>query len=345
MDNKTPHQIKVCLYLEYYHFFGGFMFKNMGTGIVSSYKNQQAMLKSLNIPFTEKWDDSCDIFQTNTQWIRSIYLMKKARRRGKKIIIWAHVTVEDGMAVFRFIRYIAPLLKKYYTYAYGLADVVFCPTEYTKTLLLGYGLPEKKLQVQSNAVDLKKFYVDEGKRQTGRAKFNLQKMTVGTVGQVNPRKGVDTFLELAGKFTDNQFLWVGNFFSPLLVKPLHKNPPANVKFTGYVEDILEGFNALDIFIFPSYEENQGMVILEAAAVGLPILVRDIPAYSHWLVHGQNCLKAKNNQEFESYLKMLLTDGDLRVKLSQNAKILAEHESLEALGQKLKRVYENLVYGN
>src|SRR5262249_6697604 len=153
--------------------------------------------------------------------------------------------------------FIAPLLKKYLTYAYDLADVVFCPTEYTRSLLLAYGLPPEKLVAQSNAVDLKKYYQDSGKRAAGRAKFGLNGLVIGTVAQVNPRKGIDTFLFLTKQFAANQFIWAGNFFSKLLVKGLPKPLPTNVQFTGFVDDVLEAFNALDIFIFPSYEENQG----------------------------------------------------------------------------------------
>lgn len=331
--------MKICLYLEFLDYFKN---KKIGTGILSSYRNQKAMLEHLQIPFVEAWDESCDILQTNTPWPRSIYYIKKAKHQGKKVIIWSHVTVEDAMRVFWFTRFFAPLLKKYLKYAYGLADLVFCPTAYTKSLLAAYGLPDEKLVVQSNAVDLKKYHQDISKRESGRIKFGLNTLVIGIVAQVNPRKGTDTFLWLAQRFQQNQFLWVGNFFSQLIVKGLPKDRPKNAQFTGFVDDILEAFNVLDIFIFPSYEENQGMVILEAAAVGVPILVRDIPAYSGWLVHGENCLKAKTNEEFKQCLQQLITDETLRQNLGQQAQKLAQNHSLEALGEKLRAVYTQLL---
>ena len=100
-------------------------------------------------------------------------------------------------------------------------------------------------------------------------------------------------------------------------------------------------NALDIFIFPSYEENEGMVILEAAAIGLPIVVRDILAYKGWLEHGENCLKAKSNEEFKRYIEMLLEDKNMRLKLGHGAKILAENKSIEALSKKVMDIYAKL----
>ena len=159
--------------------------------------------------------------------------------------------------------------------------MVFCPSSYTKSLLVAYGLPEEKLLAMSNGVDLKRFFVDEKRRQKARTQYQIKKFTVGTVGLVIPRKGIDTFLELAAQFPDFQFVWFGKIYSKMLAKPLPKNLPPNVFFSNYVEDIIAAYNAIDVFIFPSYEENQGMAILEAAAVGLPLLVRDLPVYRDW----------------------------------------------------------------
>jgi 1,2-diacylglycerol-3-alpha-glucose alpha-1,2-glucosyltransferase len=334
--------MKICLYLEFYHFWGGILFKKVGTGLLSSYRNQKTMLKYLNIPFTERWDPTCDILQINTPWLNSLRLIKKAKRLGKKVIIYSHVTVEDSMQVFRFMPLVAPLYKKYLTYAYGLADIIFCPTVYTKGLLIAYGLDEKKIIVRTNAVDTAKFYADADKREAGKKRYDLKAITVGTVGLVIPRKGVDAFLRLADNFPDIPFVWYGKIYSTLLVKPLPPRLPKNAIFSGYIADILEAYNSLDIFIFPSYEENQGMVILEAAAVGLPIIVRDLPAYRGWLVHNENCLKAKTDEEFESCVRSLIEDANLRAKLSAASLVLAKKESIEEQSTKTLEVYKKLL---
>ncbi len=335
--------MKICLYLEFYHFLGGFLYKNIGTGLLSSYQNQKKTLQSLGIEFTEKWDKSCDILQVNTPWFRSLYEIKKARRQGKKIIIWAHATAEDAMNVFWFNKYFYPLIKKYFTYAYGLADLILCPSTHTKNLLRRYGLPEEKLVVQSNAVDGSIYFKDEKKRQEGRKKYNGgQNLVVGTVGLVIPRKRPDIFINLAKEHPPNQFIWFGKIYSKLMAKGLPKNLPSNVKFTGYVDDILAAFNAIDIFVFLSDEENQGMVLLEAAALGLPILVRSLPCFEGWLIHNENCLMAKNDDELFKYLDMLLNDSALRQRLSEGAKKLAEKEDIKSQNKKLLEIYQKLL---
>ncbi|MEI6498798.1 MAG: glycosyltransferase family 4 protein [bacterium] len=334
--------MKICLYLEYYHFLGGLIYKKIGTGLLSSYKNQRKILSTLDIEYVEKWDDSCDILQINTPWLYSLYLIKKVKRQGKKVIIWSHVTVEDAMAVFRFMPLIAPIFKKYLIYAYSQADIIFAPTEYTKSLLIAYGLDADKIVAQSNGVDDKKYFKDEAKKSSGMKKYDIKDVVVGNIGLVIPRKGVDTFINLAKNFDTYQFIWFGKIYSSLLVSPLPKNLPDNIRFTGYIDDINEAYNTMDIFLFPSYEENEGMVILEAAAASLPILVRDIPVYEGWLVHGENCLKAKNDEEFVKYLEQLINDPKLREHLGQNANKLAKTRSIGVVSGKALVVYKKLM---
>jgi len=334
--------MKICLYLEFYHFLGGIFYKNIGTGLLSSYKNQKRSLETLNIDFVEKWNDSCNILQINTPWLKSLWLIKKAKRMGKKVVIWSHVTAEDAKEVFWFNKYFFPLIKKYLTYAYGLADLVFCPSEYTKSLLVAYGLPPEKLIVQSNGVDPIIFCQNLQKRDTCRSQYDCHGLVIGTVGLAIPRKGIDTFLELAKEFPQQQFIRFGKIYSSLMAKPLPKDLPANVKFTGFVDDICAAFNSIDIFVFLSYEENQGMVILEAASIGLPIIVRDIPTYQGWLHDNENCLKAKNNKEFIIYLERLINDENLRRRLIEGSKILAQKESIEYLNKQLLLTYQKLL---
>ena len=77
---------------------------------------------------------------------------------------------------------------------------------------------------------------------------------------------------------------------------------------GYIAgDIIEGaFANADVFFFPTYEETEGIVVLEALASKCPLLIRDIPIYEEWLTHGVNCHKGKTNEEFKALLDDIIT---------------------------------------
>jgi 1,2-diacylglycerol-3-alpha-glucose alpha-1,2-glucosyltransferase len=335
--------MKICLYLEYYHAGGGRLYKNIGTGLLSSYRNQKEVLARGGIEFVETWDDSCDILQINTPWLNSLRLIHKAKRRGMPVAIWSHVTAEDSRDVFWFGKLTYPLVRRYLTYAYGLADIVFCPSEYTKSLLVNYGLDPKKLVAVSNGVDVHVFKKDEEKRTAARTEYHLNGMVIGTVGLAIPRKGIDTFIALARKFPQHTFVWFGKIYSSFLAKPLPKNIPSNVMFTGYVKDIVAAFNALDIYVFPSYEENQGMTNVEAAAIGVPMLLRNLPAYRGYFTNENDCLMAQNENEFAPKLARLLENKEERDLLAARAKERVMNEqSLEACGQRMRGLYEQLL---
>jgi 1,2-diacylglycerol-3-alpha-glucose alpha-1,2-glucosyltransferase len=326
-----------------YHVAGGRFYKNIGTGLLSSYRNQKEVLSRSDIEFVETWDDSCDILQINTPWLNSLRLIRKAKRRGMPVAIWSHVTAEDLREVFWFGKFIAPFMRHYLAYAYGLADIVFCPSEYTKSLLINYGLSPQKLVAVSNGVDVHVFKKDEEKRRAARKEYGLNGVVIGTVGLAIPRKGIDTFIALARAFPQNTFVWFGKIYSSLLAKPLPKDIPPNVIFTGYVHDIVAAFNALDIYVFPSYEENQGMTNVESAAVGVPMLLRDLPAYKGYFTDESDCLMAHNENEFAPKLARLLNNKQERDLLAARAKErVVKEQSLEACGQKMRGLYQRLL---
>ncbi len=335
--------MKICLYLEFYHFWGGKLYKNIGTGLLSSYRNQKEVLARSGIEFVEQWDDSCDILQINTPWLNSLRLIYRAKRRGMPVAIWSHVSAEDIREVFRFGWLISRFMRHYLAYAYGLADIVFCPSEYTKSLLINYGLPADKLVAVSNGADVHIFKKDEAKREAARKEYNLAGTVVGTVGLAIPRKGIATFLDLARAFPENTFIWFGKIYSSLLTKSLPKDMPPNVVFTGYVKDIVAAFNALDVYVFPSWEENQGMTNTEAAAVGVPMLLRDLPAYRGYFTDEKDCLMAHDESEFAPKLARLLKNRQERELFAVRAKErVMREQSLEAIGKQMKMLYEKLL---
>jgi glycosyltransferase involved in cell wall biosynthesis len=334
--------MKVCIHLEFSHFLGGFFYRKLGSGMLSSYRNQLEMVEKMGIDSVDEWDDSCDVFVANLVWLGTWWKVRHARRMGKKIILWAHVTAEDFEEVFWFNKYLVPFVRKYLAYFYNLGDIVLCPSFYTKKIIEGYGIYPEKVIVQSNGVDLNKFFPDRRLGVGIRKKYGFQGITAGMIGLVVPRKGIDTLISLAKKNSKFQFVWFGKIYSRLITKPVYREAPSNLRFFGYVEDANAAFNSLDIFIFPSYEENQGMAILEAAAVGLPILVRDIPVYEGWLRHGENCLKAKNEAEFDMYLKMLIEDAEMRQRLGKEAHLLAEEHSLETVRKKFESIIKKAI---
>jgi len=93
-------------------------------------------------------------------------------------------------------------------------------------------------------------------------------------------KGLSTFCRVARR-TDYDFTWYGTYESgpsaSSTVRKWTKNPPENVTFTGWVDDIRGAYGAGDVFMFPAKVENQGIVVLEAMACGKAVVPRTSPS--------------------------------------------------------------------
>ncbi|MDY6780366.1 MAG: glycosyltransferase family 4 protein, partial [Halobacteria archaeon] len=179
-------------------------------------------------------------------------------------------------------------------------------------------------------------------REEYRDRYDLSGTVVFAVGHVFERKGLSTFCRLAREFPETDFVWFGPIMDNPLgsseVKRWTNNPPDNVRFTGYIENIAGGFGAGDVFLFPTKEENQGIAVLEAMSCEKAVLVSDLPVFEEFLTHGENCLKAS---EFDEYVDALdrLHDEELRDELGESAAKEAEKHSLENVGEDLIEVYE------
>ena len=123
---------------------------------------------------------------------------------------------------------------------------------------------------------------------------------------------------------------------------LVESAPENVHFTGHVEDVAEAYASGDIFFFPSFVENEGIAILEAAASGKPLLLRDAECFEGRFTHGVNCLKGETADEFADMINELATDDTLSERLSAGALAVAQAHSLEVVGSRLREIYSELV---
>jgi len=329
--------MKVCLYGE-----ASSILK--GSGIGTAIDHQKKALELAGVQVTRKHRDSYDLIDINTIGPRSAYVAHKMRWKGRPVVMHTHTTAEDFADSFKFSNKIAPSLRGYLKYFYEQADMLISPSHYTRGIVEGYGVT-RPIKVVSNGVDAEAFRFDQGLRDKFRKSRGLSGIVPYSVGHVFKRKGVLDFIDMAEAMADTTFMWVGRVYKDLVgadvVKMVEKKPD-NAIFTNYVKDVVAANCAGDIFLFPSYCENQGIAILEAACCERPLLVRDIPVYEGWLIHDRNCMKATDTEEFLDCLKKLRDDGALRDRLGQAAYEMSGEHSLERVGKQLAKAYETLL---
>ena len=333
--------MKVCLYFE-----GEKMISTSGIG--RALKHQKAALASQGIEYTLDPDDDNDILHINTVGPSSLGVIAKARKRGLKVIYHAHSTEEDFRNSFVLSNQIAPVFKKLLITCYSKADYIITPTPYSKSLLEGYEGINVPIVDISNGIDLDRFHYNKEKVKAFRRYFSLkdEDKVVISVGLYFERKGLLDFMEVAKQLPQYKFIWFG--YTPLYTVPkkirevIEEDHPHNVILPGYVKGpVIEGaYAGADCFFFPSKEETEGIVVLEALASSQQVLLRDIPVYDPWLLHGVNCYKGKTVADFVDLTEKIV-EGKVD-NLTENGRFTAESRSIECIGEKLREVYEKVL---
>ncbi|MFW6317270.1 MAG: glycosyltransferase family 4 protein [Halorubrum sp.] len=315
-------------------------------GIRESVVHQRKMLDREGIAYTTEPTLEADVLHCNLMGPRSAWYATRASARDVPVVAHTHVTAEDFGDSFRFTNALAKPLRPYLVAAYGLGDVLVCPSTYNQGLIESYASAETT--ILTNGVDREKLAGFESLREEYLERYDLTPPVVFLVGHVIKRRGLETFVETARRLPDLDFAWFGPLDMRLKgreTKRLIEDSPANCTFTGYVDDVRGAFAAGDVFLFPTHEENEGIALLEAMTAGKAVVVRDIETFS-WLDDGEDCLKVDpdGDGETEAFADAIrrLTDPALRERLGSNAAARSEAFSLDAVANRYRSLYERVI---
>ncbi|WP_313359903.1 glycosyltransferase [Empedobacter sp.] len=146
-------------------------------------------------------------------------------------------------------------------------------------------------------------------------KNNLQeKLTLGIVGRISFQKNPQLFNEIALKFPQYQFLWIGDGeLQHLLTAP-------NIKITGWFhtsEEVYNYLNQIDLFLQTSLWEGLPIALLEALAFRKPIISTNIIGNKDIVEHGKNGFLFQNINELDNYIKKL-ENSTIRKQMGENS---------------------------
>lgn len=312
------------------------------SGVGKAIDHQKKALELAGVSYTLNSKDDYDICHINTVFPKSASFAKKAKKSGKKVVYHGHSTEEDFKNSFIFSNQIAPFFKKWLIHCYKRGDLILTPTVYSKKILESYNM-DRKIEVVSNGIDLDFWKEDKRDKENFYQRYGLDKnkKSIISVGLFIERKGILDFVDLAKKLPHYEFVWFGELNLKLVPEKIRKAVKTdlnNLHFPGYVDQNLlrEAYSGSDLYIFPTFEETEGIVLLEALSTKADIIIRDIEIYKN-LKEGENIYKAKDKEEFYKKIKLIL-EGKLP-SLKEKAYLLAKEKSLENVGERLKKIYE------
>lgn len=312
------------------------------SGIGQAMKHQKKALELLRIPHTSNRKEDYDIVHLNTIFPNALWMAWLAKRSGKKIIYYAHSTMEDFRDSFIGSNLFAPLFKKWITFCYNHGDIIITPTDYSRDILRTYKL-KPTIYTLTNGIDTAYFKKTEEGRQRFRNKYQIKNelKVILSVGHYMERKGIIDFVKLAKKMPEYDFYWFGYTNSHIVPTPVKRaiaTKLPNLHFPGYIsrEELRDAYAGSDLFLFLTHEETEGIVLLEALAAKIPLLIRDIPIYQNWLQHEDSVYKGRKIEDFEQLTQAILEQRlpNLTIKGFQ----LARERDIKVMGAKLVELY-------
>ena len=270
-----------------------------------------------------------------------------ARKYDKKIVAYVHNTPWEFISTyFHLNSIVSRIIKKMFLHFYKKTDLLFVPYKELQTSLQEEGL-ENKIEVARLGVDIELYKpVSEKKEIKLKLGLPLDRKIIGYVGRISKEKNISVLLEAFTKLPDNHHLLLVLVGDGPQKQKQEFTELSNCKITGFVKNVEEYLQAMDIFVMPSLTETTSLATLEAMSSGLPVIVTKVGFMQRYITKDYNGIFfAKNNATMLNLkLEKLLKNKKLCSYLGQNArKTVAYSFSWERSINKIKRILSSLAY--
>ncbi|MBF2066724.1 MAG: glycosyltransferase family 4 protein [Calothrix sp. C42_A2020_038] len=229
--------------------------------------------------------------------------------------------------------------------AYQKAKVSIAVSDKVKQELINdVDVEGKHIRVIHNGVDVEEFFPGVTDRQ--KLGLPVDETLALFVGDIRTnRKNLDTVLKALVKVPSLHLVVLGNTEGspyPQITEDLGLNN--RVHFTGFRRDVAEIMRAVDLFVFPSRYEACTLVLLEAMASGLPTITATSAGGAELVTPESGFVlpNADDAEELAVALSTLALDAELRTKMGQAARAVAEQNTWVSKAQRYIDLFEELV---
>jgi glycosyltransferase involved in cell wall biosynthesis len=297
----------------------------------------------------ERWD----LVHVQTPFLAHYAGLRLARRLGIPCVATYHTLFEA------YLHHYVPLAPRALTAALArrfsrgqcnALQAVIVPSRAMEQTLRGYGVTAP-LRVLPTGVPLPADGQGDGVRFRARLGVSPDQPVLLFVGRVAFEKNIeflidalravhvarpDALLVVAGE---------GPALPSLATRARRLGLGHAVRFVGYLDrqtELADCYRAADVFVFASRTETQGLVLLEAMALGIPVVALSTMGTRDILDPGLGCLTPRDDpQDFAACIVRLLGDPALRARLAGEARPYAASWSPGELAVRLRTFYQQV----
>jgi glycosyltransferase involved in cell wall biosynthesis len=227
-----------------------------------------------------------------------------------------------------------------------LAARIVVVSESTRRALVAQGYPARVMEVVPNGIPL-------DVRAVARADFGLPDgaPVVGEIARLCDVKGQRELIAALPSLPGVQALFVGEdleaggeFLRGLEKQADELGVRNRVTFAGY-RPAGEVFQALDVFVLPSWTEGMPITVLEAMAHGKPVVATRVGGTAEVVVDGETGLLVppRDPERLAEAISRILADPELARRFGEAGRArVEEHFSAEAMSRRVLAIYDEVV---
>jgi glycosyltransferase involved in cell wall biosynthesis len=234
---------------------------------------------------------------------------------------------------------------------YRLVDRLIANSHAVKEHMVAQGIPADRIHVAHNAIDVGSFArtlsTEEAKRRLG---LDPGCLVVGTAAHLSPKKGHMDLLRsarpVAERRQDAHFVFLGDgpMRKQLTASAEQWGVASRVTFLGFRRDVADVMSAYDVFVLASWWEPFGLVLVEAMALGVPVIATRAGGVPEVVLEGETgLLVPPGDVEALTEAILRLADApDLRRQMSAAGPARARTFDIAIKAREVLAVYEAII---
>lgn len=294
-----------------------------------------------------------DLVHVQTPFIAHYQGVSLARALRVPVIETYHTYFEEYLhhyvplmprAVMRFVA------RRFTVSQCNALDALVVPSNAMQGALQNYGV-RCPMHIIPTGMEMERFAAGDGARFRAKLGIEPDQPALVHVGRVAHEKNIDFLFRVFARVLKSApraiFILAGE--GPALahcksyVETLGLTQ--QVRFVGYLsreKELLDCYRAGDLFVFSSKTETQGLVLLEAMALGVPVVSTAYMGTAD-IVNPQRGARAAPDDEagFATIVLELLADPQRRAAMSTEARAYAATWSADAMAQRLAQLYSDV----
>jgi glycosyltransferase involved in cell wall biosynthesis len=276
-----------------------------------------------------------DLIHVHTPFVAHVVGVRLARRLGIPVVESYHTFFEEYF--HHYLPYVPRAVLR--AVARGVSrrqcnavDAVVAPSPQMAEALRGYGV-RSEIRVIPTGLDTNRLKGGDGAGFRARHGIAPDRPVALTVGRVAFEKNIGFLLPVLDRvrrsIPDVVFVIAGEgpALATLKRQVSERGLADNVRFVGYLDrsgPLLDCYRSANVFVFASRTETQGLVLLEAMALGLPVVSTAIMGTQSVLEGaGGATVVSEDEVQFASAVEMVLKNRELQASLGVRARQYVE----------------------